>query len=52
MIKIFIYLKITIEVALTYVSNVFILFNTVFHLKLSFQLKVDPKVCNFKNLKE
>ena len=34
---------------LQYLFNVFILFDKVFNLKL---LKVDPKVCIFKNLEE
>ena len=35
-----------------YLFNVFILFNTVFNLKLNFKLKIDPKRCTFKNLEE
>ena len=44
--KIFL-LKIIFKVALQYLFNVFILFNTVY-LKLNFKLQTDPKVCNFK----
>ena len=37
------------NLALQYLFNVFMLFNTVFYLKLSFKLKIEPKVCNSKN---
>ena len=40
------------KVALQYLFNVFILFNTVSYLKLNFKLKVDPKMCIFNNLEE
>ena len=40
------------KVALQYLFNVFILFNTVFYLKLNFKLKIDPKMNTFKNLEE
>ena len=46
----FIILKYSFKVALQYVFNVFILFNTVSHLKLNSKLKLDPKMCAFKNL--
>ena len=42
----------TFEVALQCLFNVFILFNTVFYFKLNFKLKIDPKMCTFKNLEE
>ena len=40
------------KVALQYLFNVFILFNTVFNLKLKFKLKKDPKMCTFKTWKK
>ena len=42
----------TFKVALQYVFNVFKLLNTVSYLKLNFKLKIDSKMCNFKNLEE
>ena len=45
-------LKNTFKVALEYLFNVFILFKTVSYLKLNLKLKVDPKMCTFKNLEE
>ena len=43
----------TFKVVLEYLFNVFILFNTVFYLKLNFNLKkIDPKMCTFKNLEK
>ena len=39
-------------VALHYLFNAFILFNIVFNLKLNFKLKIDPKMCTFKNLEK
>ena len=45
-------LKNIFKVALQYLSNVFILFDTVSYLKLNFKLKVDLKMCTFKNLEE
>ena len=36
------------KVALQYLFNVFILFNTGSYLKLSFKPKIDPKMCTFK----
>ena len=46
-------LKNTFKVALHYLFNVVILLSTVFNLKLSFKLKIDPKTCSsFKNLEE
>ena len=50
--SIFFSLTNTFEVALQYLFNVFILFNTVFYLKFNFKLKIDPKICTFKNLEE
>ena len=41
-----------IKVALQYIFNVFILFKTVSYLKHNFKLKIDPKMCTFKNLEE
>ena len=38
--------------ALQYLFNVFLPFNIVYFLKLNFKLKIDPKMCNFKNLEE
>ena len=49
--KIFL-LKNIFQVALQYLLNIFILFNTVSYLKLNFKLKVDPKMCIFNNLEE
>ena len=40
------------KVALQYLFNVFILFNTVFYLEHNLKLKIDPKRCTFKNLEE
>ena len=40
------------KVALQYLFNVFIIFNTVSYLKLNFKLKVALKMCTFKNLEE
>ena len=48
----FFLLKSIFEIALQYVFNVFMLFLTVFYLKLNFMLKLDPKSCNFENLEE
>ena len=45
-------LKNLFKVVLEYLFNVFILFNTVFYLKLNFKLKIDLKMCTFKNLEE
>ena len=42
----------TFGVALQYLFNVYILFNTVFHLKLNFEIEIDPKTCNFESLEE
>ena len=39
----FLILKIKFKVTLQYYLNIFMLFNTVFYLKLSFKLKIDPK---------
>ena len=45
-------LKNTFKVALQYLFKFFILINTVFNFKLNFRLKIDPKMCTFKNLEE
>ena len=42
--------KNTFKVTLQNFFNVALLFNTVFYLKLHFKLKIDPKMCTFKNL--
>ena len=46
----FFLLQNTFEVALQYLFNVFIMFNTVFYL--NFKLEIDPKIFTFKNLEE
>ena len=46
------FIKYTFEIALQYLFNVFILYNTIFYLKLNFKLKIDPKMCTFKSLEE
>ena len=46
------FLKNSFKVALQYFFNVFILFNIVSNLKLNFKLKMDPKMCTFKNLEK
>ena len=38
--------------AFHYLYNVFILFNSVSYLRLNFKLKIDPKMCSFKNLEK
>ena len=43
-------LKNTFKVTLQYLFNVFILFNTVSYIEIN--LKVNPKMCTFKNLEE
>ena len=40
------------KIALQYIFNVFVLFDTVFKLKLNFKLKIDPKMCIFLNLEK
>ena len=45
-------LKSTFKVALQYFFNVVILFNTIIYLRINFKIKIDPKVCTFKNLEE
>ena len=45
-------LKNTFKVTLQYLFNVFILFNTVSYIEINLKLKVDPKMCTFKNLKK
>ena len=50
-IKIFL-LKNTFIFALKYLSNVFMIFNTVSYINLNFKLKIDPKICTFKNLEK
>ena len=39
-------------VASQYLFNIVILVNTVFYLKLNFNLKIDPKTCTFKNMEK
>ena len=56
-IKIFVIIKIFLsknmfKVALYYLFNVFILYNTVSYLKLNFKPKIDPKMFTYKNLEE
>ena len=46
------FIKNTFKAALQYLLNVFILFNTVSYLKFNFKLKIDLKMCTFKNLEE
>ena len=45
-------LKNTFEVTLHDLFNVFILFNKVSYIKLNFKLKIDSKMCTFKNQEE
>ena len=45
-------IKNTFEVALHHPFNFFILFKTVFYLKLNFKLKIDPEIFTFKNLEK
>ena len=40
------------KVTLQWLFNVFILFNTVSYFKLKFKLKIDIKMCSFKNLEK
>ena len=40
-------LKNTFKVTLQYFFNVFILLNTVSHIKIIFKLEIDPKMCTF-----
>ena len=42
----------TFKLALQYLFNVLLLFNTVFYFKLNFKLKIDPKMSFFKNLEK
>ena len=42
----------TFGVTLQYLFYVYILFYTIFYLKRNFNLKIDPKMCTFKNLEE
>ena len=51
-IKNLILLKNIFKLALQYLFNVFILFNTGSYLKLNFKLKIEPKICTFKNVEE
>ena len=51
-IKNFIFIKQLIQVALQYLFNVFIIFNTASFLKLNFKLKIDQKMYTFNNLEE
>ena len=48
----FFLIKYKLKVALQYLFNVFILFNTGFYLKLNLKLKIGPKLCTFKNLEK
>ena len=48
----FFVIKNTFKANLHDIFNVFILFNTVSQIKLSFRLKIYPKLCTFKNLEE
>ena len=45
-------LKNTLEVALQYLFDIFILLDTVSYLQINFKLKIDTKRCTFKNLEE
>ena len=45
-------LKNIFKVSLQYFFNVFVLFKTISYLKLDLKLKIDPKMCTFKNLVE
>ena len=45
-------LKNTFEVTLHDLFIFLILFNTVSYIKLNFKLKIDSKMCTFKNLEE
>ena len=40
------------KVALHFLFNVFILFNTVSYIEITLKLKIDPKMCTFKNLEK
>ena len=44
--------KNTFKVTLQYFFNVFILFNEVSYIEVNLKLKIDPKLCTFKNLEE
>ena len=48
----FFLLKNTFQVTIQYLFNVFILINTASYIKLNFKLKIDPKMCTFKNLEK
>ena len=48
----FFLLKNTFEVPLQYLFKVFILLDTIFYLELNFKIKIDQKICTFKNLEE
>ena len=45
-------IKILIKCNFMYLFDVFILLKTVSYIKLNFKLKIDPKMCTFKNLGE
>ena len=45
-------LKNTFKVTLQYLINIFILFNTVSYIEIRLKLKIDPKICTFKNRKK
>ena len=42
----------TYKVTLQYLINVWTLFNTVSYIEIVLKLKIDSKVCTFKNLEE
>ena len=48
----FFLLKNTLKVALQYLYNLFILCKTVYYFQLNLKLKIDPKMCTFKNMKK
>ena len=48
----FFLLKNTFQVTIQYLFNVFILINTASYIKLNFKLKIDPKMCTFRNLEK
>ena len=48
----FFLLKNKSKLTLQYLFYFFILYNTVSDIKFNFKLKIDPKMCTFKNLDE
>ena len=48
----FFLLKSIYKLTLQYIFNVFVLFNTVCFIKLNLKLKIDQKMCTFKNLEK